>query len=726
MERILILNKIVHKQIIIEKIFPYALDRPFIFPYLINNDIILKSKLKNSFKSLKKKNSLSKEVNDIYYKFIFCRLLYETNFNKYITDIDYTTKYINNNKIYNKTIITFYFYFFKNIFEEENNNKKFFNKIILDKFIIDYLKYHKKIVLFIQTYNYEKDINFINTFKNIKDVDTNLIIFYGYNIYSSYKCLINLLCEINNNFKINKVEFSIISNYINVQYFYNLLFYINNDNIKEIIFHESFSQKNNDFLESLSYVINNNKKYINLKSLEKIIYEEPDYLDNDEHKKIFVRYTINNFFSSKGWCNLVIIKPDDFNNIKNLKKDDISLLIKKINKFEEDENKDIDSKILYIDFENNSPFQENFIYFWNKYLGYNESFNKIYYTNIGKINYSQICYEEIKNNKNLKSYFSNLKDIHYINNDNEKLLLGEKGQNEKEKEKEKENENEKDIIEFINLFFYLELENSFFIYKIYIGKYLKYLYYTDKLTFSYIKTEIKDKKFVIKIYIDNIEIEYEYNGTFKIKKKNNNILEENTIIKIYKFIEEISSNISKIKKFDINIEDLMNINLLNNYNSEILKNKKQYETIFKGFDKILYINKILLLTKNDNLQKLYDIFITYNARKLLLIIETNDGYIFGTCSNFNQKKHKKNFVFDITNDKIFICLYGFYSDLKFGIKYYFKVSANNSTLSLYSLCLKDLKVVITNKLIDIETSSKIVTKNINKLEAYELVYIINP
>ena len=434
----------------------------------------------------------------------------------------------------------------------------------------------------------------------------------------------NLLNEINNNFKINKVKY-IIESYISYnQSFYSLLLYVNNNNyIKEIIFDETFSKYNNHFLELLSYDINNNKKYDTLKSVEKIIYDEPNYLKKDAYKKIFVRYSINNFFSLKAWCNLVIIKPDDFNNIKNFNNEEIDILTSKINKFEEDENKEVESKILYIDFENNSPFQENFIYFWNKYLGYNDYFNTIYITNIGKINYSQIWFENIKNNKTLASYFSNLGNIYYINKDK---LYGEK------------NQNVDDIKQFINLFFYLE--NSSFLHEIYIDKELNYLYYTDELNISCIKGMKKNKNISIKIYNDNIEIGYEYTGTFKIKV-NNNILEEKTIIEIYKIIEKISSRISKIKKFDINKEDLIKINLLNNYNSEILKKKEQYHSIFKRFNKIFYINKILLLRKDDNLKELMDIFEDYKTKKLLLLIETNDGYIFGACSNFNKKSIEK-------------------------------------------------------------------------------------
>jgi len=150
-----------------------------------------------------------------------------------------------------------------------------------------------------------------------------------------------------------------------------------------------------------------------------------------------------------------------------------------------------------------------------------------------------------------------------------------------------------------------------------------------------------------------------------------------------------------------------------------LKNKEQYHFIFKGFNKIFHINKILLLTKDDNLQKLMDIFEDYKTRKLLLIIETNDGYIFGACSNFNKRWHRNCFVFDLTNDFFSSCLCGYFSDKEFGITDYFRLSSDNTNIRiLSSLSLKNLKFTIYG-----ETAFKsLETRKINKLEVYELVF----
>ena len=59
---------------------------------------------------------------------------------------------------------------------------------------------------------------------------------------------------------------------------------------------------------------------------------------------------------------LNIITPNDFNNIKNLNQDEINNLKNKLNQIENNK-EETDAKTLFIDFENNSPYQENFIYF---------------------------------------------------------------------------------------------------------------------------------------------------------------------------------------------------------------------------------------------------------------------------------------------------------------------------------------------------------------------------
>ena len=58
-----ILNKIQHKPIIMESIYSFSQNRPYILLYLISNDDSLKSSLKDTFDNAKKNNNLSKEIN---------------------------------------------------------------------------------------------------------------------------------------------------------------------------------------------------------------------------------------------------------------------------------------------------------------------------------------------------------------------------------------------------------------------------------------------------------------------------------------------------------------------------------------------------------------------------------------------------------------------------------------------------------------------------------------
>ena len=84
-----LLNKIKHKPIILESIFSLALKRPYILANFFTNDKYLKLTLKNIFDKLKKKNDLSKEINDninlyIQFKIVLeiIRKNYEENMNQ--------------------------------------------------------------------------------------------------------------------------------------------------------------------------------------------------------------------------------------------------------------------------------------------------------------------------------------------------------------------------------------------------------------------------------------------------------------------------------------------------------------------------------------------------------------------------------------------------------------------------------------------------------------------
>lgn len=105
----LILCKIRHKPILLENIFPYTTNRPLIFPFLINNDSELKKGIQNSYKSLKKKNSYSEELNRIFQQFKIYRIIAEKNLLEYLFDLDKTISYVF--KYSNKRSLFFQNYF---------------------------------------------------------------------------------------------------------------------------------------------------------------------------------------------------------------------------------------------------------------------------------------------------------------------------------------------------------------------------------------------------------------------------------------------------------------------------------------------------------------------------------------------------------------------------------------------------------------------------------------
>ena len=189
--KISILNKIKNKNVILEKVFPFLSYRVLIIPHLINKDILLKSSLRKIYKSLKKNNSLSEEVNDTFYRFITYRILYEYH----ITQSQFIIKYRSYYYLLPIFIVKIYRYIFKglinDIFEEKNCDIKYCPKNeALDTFVIDYFHIHKKITLFFPfyvIYNYKEDeleeidnsLDFLENFKKEK-INADLICIFGF------------------------------------------------------------------------------------------------------------------------------------------------------------------------------------------------------------------------------------------------------------------------------------------------------------------------------------------------------------------------------------------------------------------------------------------------------------------------------------------------------------------------------------------------------------------
>lgn len=140
-----ILQKINHKAIILEKIFSFSENRPFILIRLISKSTVLKEKLKNVFDNVKLNNNLSSELNDNIKKYINYRKCIENFVNLFN---DAMNKFNNQNII---KIINDNFLNFKPDISKEKNNSYLHNifdifesKIDMNKYIVFYIKlFHK-------------------------------------------------------------------------------------------------------------------------------------------------------------------------------------------------------------------------------------------------------------------------------------------------------------------------------------------------------------------------------------------------------------------------------------------------------------------------------------------------------------------------------------------------------------------------------------------------------
>ena len=414
----LILNKINHKPILLINIFPFLDERPYIFPYLIDKDKLLKKGLKKSFVSLKKDNNIY-EINIIIYKYITYRLLYETKY--YEKD---TNNALDDDNSKNDSL------------DDENDDEKYewgFNDLILlfpDNEIVPVNKKIKKI----ERKNKKSLLNYIeealidkfNSKKKNQKININFQDLQPY--LPKNKKLTNFIKD----YLFNQ-ETLVIPNYFLedssflLNELYNYSKEVKNINkIKEIIFDNPLSneieieENNNNSLEKEKI------KQLNFDSLESIIFND-DYIE-DDFQRFKIRYNLNQIFSNKVWCKLVIITPNDYKDIYELNEKKQKYLNEKLSKFE---NEDTNLKIIYLNFEDNSPFEKNFIYFCKNYLN-NKHFTIVVIHSIGKKNFSSIEYDNLK--KPILRFHS-LKEIIYEKTNNDLMITN------------------KDVKEFLNLFF---------------------------------------------------------------------------------------------------------------------------------------------------------------------------------------------------------------------------------------------------------------------------------
>jgi len=643
----LILHKINHKPLLIEKIFPYTINRPLIFQILLKSDLCLKESLKIAFKFLKKNNKLGDETNETFNRFISYRLIFEKKnlYEEYLINLDCIIKFIENGKFLN-------LYFFQNYFHEVigyyNMDKKY-KIIIYEKaryyLALDYFQYHKKFCLYI-FHDIKANFEFLKKL-NYLEFDIDLVFFINDKFLDIDDKIKSELLKLN--FKVKNIYFVFVrgkysGNEIIFQQIKEYIDIINKMKIKNDIKKLSikYLREKEDLI--INYLFENNL-CINLENLEKVEYTEYKYLTIYE---IFVlRYKLSSIFNSKAFFNLITITPEDFNNIKEKNEDEKKYLISKLNFFEQNNNdNNTDLKIILFDFQNNSPYQENFIYFCEKYLYGINSISTVVIRNIGKTNFKIDCKNNIK--KPL-IHFNTLKKIIVEN----KIIINN-------------GEVENEMKEIIDLFF----NTDNLLYKINTQNFLIYsdelkifdIFNKDNITFS-----------SVKIYFENIIYEIYYKKELTIKKYkdiDNNI----NIFNIIKSLKNLKKDFNMNLKGDL---DMINQINLHNFNSIILKDKIQIDLVMKELGTLTTIFKIKKIYEgNPYLAKFRKkLFNKENVYKLA-IFKTVENDIFGLCFKLNFEKNVSNsnysFIFT-SNTNILTNVYDddiFVKDGPFFIKEY--------------------------------------------------------
>ena len=721
--KICILNKITHKPILFDYIFPFIEKKPLIFTSLIDNDIILKEKVNSILDPISKSNKLSKNINDNMYKFLISRFLYEINLeiilkelkekmikesNEYMPFISYffscnTEKnYLINN---NQCILDYIFELLIEKIKKKVNSvinidikySKSLNKIYKSKqfinFIIDYLHIQKEILLFHLPFNKkdektqkesedkkeednEDDDNDDNDDDDDDDDDNgpNLLwnkrniygdSYYIDNLNNNINQKINLICKIDKKIcNVNPFQFEY--NNINKLYF---LLYENNknktgenkniletikkylisikhkENIEEIYFSNAFfNEEKNEFLYEKLYLEEiveifakniDNTDY-QFKSLKKIEFNDDKIINNIRRFKF--RYNLNKIFGNNIWSKIIIINYKEIEMIYENKTEEKSI-VNIMHRFDDDNN---NLKILLIDLQYNSPYQNKFYNFCKTYLDNNPQINMLVFHKVGSFNYEEdFCNN---NNNNTKIILPNLTQVYY------------------ERDIEEKNNNNIAIYDFINRFFD-------------INKLYKYKGYDDINSLNYlnISSNSMEEEELNRIFLEenkislfhleqeNIQIKYNRNKNHLIinhinhtNTNNNselNIQEKNISNKPLSFFSNIIRGLDNIQKLTINGFDFsfyhiinnniysLSINSLNEYASKKYKhinisNTKDYENDWNNFSSFQYLQlfkNLEYLTISENFRFLEEIILHLNQNTKLKKIK------FYTCDNNTNK-----------------------------------------------------------------------------------------
>ena len=402
--------------------------------------------------------------------------------------------------------------------------------------------------------------------------------------------------------------------------------------------------------------------------------------------------------------------------------------------------KNTNYKILYLNFNNTSPFNKNFAYFCEKYLYYNNNINIIILNNIGNINKDD---NYIYSNKNIKKLeFPNLKCIIFEN----EIISNNINEIQNENIIEKDNIyniNEEIIFDPIQIKIFIDNFFDLSNFNIYEG-------YNDENTLIYLKIVknisidelyriffIQSKISLLILRKENIKIKYNRNKKELYLIYNVNEKENQLSYKIESF-NECCYKLHEIMDLYLNNGEILNIenihydnmkkkikeknDNINFVNSEIITEEKEFSLLNEGISEIENIGDIELLKFNliyrakSDKNKIDTIIDKIGKNKyMLIIIKTNKGNIFGAYAYFYDyyyydKDEDRNFgvVFNFTKEKLFYNAEGliYKNDQGIEVKNYFYITKPSF----------GLKNKIINDLMEIGESNFICAK----MEVYDI------
>ena len=709
-KQIFIVNKIKHKPLLFDYIFPFIEKRPLTFTYLIGNDMILKEKIIPILESISRNNKLSKTINDNMYKFLLCRFLYEINLQKILKELKenmikesnyfnpFQTRFFNhwtsNDPIKNNNCILDYLYKLliqklkkkvNSIINIDIKYSKNLNDIYKNKYfgnyIIDYLNIQKEMLLFHLPFNIreEKSLEMINE-DDEDEEDEEEFLWNKKNIYGDSYYINNLNKNTNQKihlvYNIDKIKTN--QNLLQIEYsnIHKLYFFLAERNKKKTEDNKNIYQTINKCFESIKHKENIEEIYFSNAFFNQ---EKNDFL----YEKLIFETVLENLIKNEqiSYNQFKSLKKIEFNddkvtnNIKRFKlrynlnkifgfniwskiiiinyKEIENIYINKteekniINKLFSFDNDTTNLKILLIDFEYNSPQQNIFYNFCKTYLNNNSNINMLIFCKIGNLN----CDENFYNN-NAKIILPNLIQIYY------------------EKDIEEKKNNNVGILKFIKRLFDI---NKFFIYEGYDDK--NNIIYLNIALHSIEEEELlriflyENKISLFNLIKEDIQIKYNKNKNHLIINHINNklkIQEKNSFNKPICFFRNIIRGLVNLNKltingFDYSFYNLINSNIISlsinslnefgskNFNHINTSNSQDFENdwkTFTSFDYIKLFNNLKYLTISGNLQFLKEIIIHSQQNKNLKKIKLYKEYNFK--NNLKDELNKVKKMKDIT------------------------------------------------------------------------------